>query len=352
MTTGGVRGFIAGVGLMACAAAMAFESEDVRIRNARDGVMLAGTLLTPDGGNPKAAILLASGSGGQDRDETVLGHKPFKAIAEALAGEGYAVLRVDDRGVGESTGNPSDITLESNLRDAAAAVEWLDSAYHAAPTGIIGHSEGGLTAVRMAANGQADFIVTLAAPAWAGDSIVMSQGKAMAESMAGHWDGEALQRKILDVAKSNLPTPLARTSIYMDMASTLGDMAKLPQVQEQLMKQVEAVVSPWYRGFLRYDPAADIRRVGVPWLALNGSKDMQVLPGNLADIKKLNPEATTRLLDGLNHLFLPSATGSPAEYASLPGDFSAEAVTVIANWLDGLELQHGGNMAVEGIPDE
>ena len=126
----------------------------------------------------------------------------------------------------------------------------------------------------------------------------------------------------------------AHTMIYMEMAQTLGDMAKLPEVQAQLKQQADAVVSPWYREFLRYDPSADIAKVNKPWLALNGAKDMQVLAANLEAIKKLNPAADTVLLADLNHLFLPATTGSPAEYATITAPISPTALNAITTWLN------------------
>lgn len=312
----------------------AFEIRDVTIPNQRDNVKLAGTLVTPADGRVRAAIVLASGSGAQDRDETILHHKPFKVIAESLSDKGFAVLRVDDRGVGESTGDAASVTLNSNVRDVEAAANWLDSAFSDIPLGIIGHSEGGQIAVRLAQKDNVDFIITLAAPAWAGDSIIMSQGRAIATAMTGRWDGEAMQRKLLDIAKSNLPNHLAHSMMYIEMANTLGEMAKMPQVKSQLNQQIDAMLSPWYREFLRYNPAEDIKRVSKPWLALNGSKDMQVLPANLASIKELNPSAYTLLLEGLNHLFTAAQSGSPSEYATITEPLSPTVIDAIVNWLE------------------
>ena len=312
----------------------AFETQDVIISNQCDNIRLAGTIVTPADSHVKAAIVLASGSGAQDRDETIMHHKPFKVIAESLAEKGFAVIRMDDRGVGKSTGDASAVTLDSNVRDVEAAANWLDSVFHDNPVGIIGHSEGGQIAVRLAPKDNIDFIVTLAAPAWAGDSIIMSQARALAVAMTGSWDGEAMQHKLLDIAKSNLPDYIAHTMMYLEMANSLGEMAKLPQVQSQLNQQIDVMLSPWYREFLRYNPEEEIKRVSVPWLALNGSKDMQVLPDNLSSIKKLNPKADTLLLEGLNHLFVPASTGSPAEYATITAPISPEVIEFIAEWIE------------------
>lgn len=316
-------------------AASAFTARDVTVTNPGAGIGLAGTLTMPDGGNPRAAIVLATGSGSQDRDETVAGHKPFKAIAEYLSDRGYAVLRMDDRGVGQSGGSAETATTTSNITDVEAGLAWLDSVCAGIPAGVIGHSEGGQIAYRIAArNPMCRFIVTLAAPAWRGDSLVMSQSRAIATALTGRWDAEAQQRHVLDIASSQLPAITARPMLAAELSSALGDQARLPQVQEYVSRQIDGLLSPWYREFLRYDPAADIAAVAVPWLALNGAKDMQVLPANLADITRLNPKADTLELSGHNHLFQNAATGLPQEYATLPEPISPQTLEAVAIWLD------------------
>lgn len=302
---------------------------------AEDGVSMGATLTVPDNvASYKAAIVLATGSGTQNRDEEIMGKRPFKTIAEFLSDNGYVVLRVDDRGYA----NPEDArgaTEDTYSADVASAVALADSIFPELRVGIIGHSSGGGYAIRNGAhNPKVDFIVTLAAPAWSGDSIVMSQSRAMAVAMTGRWDAEPLQRKILDIAKSEASDISARTLLSMAIGEALGEMAGLPQVQNQISAQIDGVLSPWYRSMLRYDPAEDIRRVKVPFLALNGSKDTQVLPGNLATIKKLNPEVTVVEIEAHNHLFQPCITGFVQEYETLPEDVSDKTLLTILEWLD------------------
>lgn len=334
-----MKKFLLVVALAAELSADAFTSREVVVDNVADGVSLAGTLTVPDGAMPRAALVLATGSGAQDRDETVMGHKPFKAIAEYLSDRGYAVLRMDDRGVGASTGSRDDITTASNVRDVEAGMAWLDSVCEGAPAGVIGHSEGGQIAVRVAAsNPRCRFIVTLAAPAWRGDSLVMSQSRAIAVATVGRWDAEQRQRSLLAIAAGNQPDYIAAPMMSMEIAQGLGAAATLPQGQEYIAASVKAMLSPWYREFLRYDPADDMRRVEVPWLALNGDKDVQVLPANLMTIKELNPGADTVVMSRHNHLFQHAVTGLPGEYASLPEDISEQTLQTIAEWLDRLDL--------------
>lgn len=308
-------------------------TRDVHIHNG--DVILAGTLSEP-GGTPRAVIVLASGSGAQNRDEELLGHRPFRIIADTLTAAGYAVLRLDDRGTGQSTGVYADATIDDLDSDIAAALVYADSCFSGIRKGVLGHSLGGQSAVKMAARDKCDFIVTLAAPAWRGDSIVMSQARALATALTGRWDGEQLQRRLLDIAAADMPDYLARSMISMELAKSLGDAARLPAVRESIEANTSALLSPAYRGMLRYDPAGDIAAVGVPWLALNGDCDTQVLPGNLATIARLNPAADTVVLPQHNHLFQTCTTGLVNEYSTLGQAPSSRTLAEIIAWLTNL----------------
>ena len=321
------------------AGATDFTAADTVIINDTQHVKLGATLTLPSQGTPKAALVLATGSGAQNRDEEVLGHKPFKTIAEHLSSSGYAVLRFDDRGVGESTGDQATMTTDDYVTDIRACMAFLKSALgNDIPVGVLGHSQGGSAAIKLGAAGSAcDFIVTLGAPAWSGDSIIMSQSRVVSTAAVGRWDGEALQRRLMDLVKSDTPSILLGTLLYSEVAAQLGEMAKMPEVQKQLLAQTNAMCSVSYRDLVKYDPEADIRAVSVPWLALNGSHDMQVLPDNLVTIKELNPAADTRLLDRHNHLLQRCTTGMIQEYATIPEDISPLALATILSWLDTLK---------------
>lgn len=310
------------------------ESRELTVTG-RDGLRMGATLTAPD--TPRAAIVLATGSGTQDRDETVFGKKPFKTIADFLGERGYAVLRVDDRGFGNAA-DAEAASFDTYASDVMAAHSLLDSIYPDIPVGILGHSCGGSYAVTGASRSPetVDFIITMAAPAVAGDSLVMQQSRAIAVAMTGRWDAEELQRQIMSVAKSQMPAMTARPLIISMINQSLGSaVALMPQVREQVEAQADGVLSPFYRGMLRYDPSADIAAVSQPWLALNGAKDTQVDPSNLDVIKRLNPAAETVTLDGHNHLFQADAvTGLLQEYATLPGDISPLTLETIARWLE------------------
>lgn len=319
--------------LSAFLSANAFESIEVEIDNPAENSHLEGTLTRP-AGRPLAALVLATGSGPQDRDETVFGHKPFKAIAEALSAEGYAVLRLDDRGVGGSTGPTENATTANFVSDITRAVNWLDSALTDVPVGVLGHSEGGQIALRVGASSEkCRFIITLAGPAWKGDSLIMAQCRALSVKALGRWDGEAAQRRILDVAMSQLPAFSASPIIAAEISSTLGDAAGMPQAQEFVSAQTKIVLTPWYRDFLRYDPHDDIVCIKIPWLALNGDKDCQVPVENLATIAELCPSATVVSMPSHNHLFQKASTGLPNEYAGLQEDISQETIDEILKFL-------------------
>lgn len=325
---------VIGLSTFAACATPSSDADNAVVYNKTDGARLVGTWSAPESGKPKAVLVLATGSGQQDRDETVMNHRPFRAIAECLTKEGYGVLRLDDRGVGGSTGDLANATTDDFARDIAAGLAWLDSVSPETPKGVLGHSEGGLIAIKLAKDPLCDFIVTLGAPAMRGDSITLTQGRAVTVAMMGRYDAEPLQKTILATAKSDLPYDEAKAKIMGMMMEQLGAQAAIPGVKNQLEGQVELILSPWYRNFLRYDPAQDIREVSKPWLALNGDKDFQVLPVNLELIGELNPNAERRLLPSHNHLFLECSTGLPTEYITLQGDISELTLQTIVDWLN------------------
>ena len=192
-------------------------------------------------------------------------------------------------------------------------------------------------AVKMAnRNPECRFIVTMGCPAWAGDSIIMSQSRALATSVIGRWDGEARQRRLMDIVKSDMSDALVASALYMELAADLGENAAIPQVQQQLSQTVAVMSAPSYRSIVKYNPADDIRSVNVPWLALNGEKDMQVLPGNITTIKELNPSADARVIAGHNHLLQHCNTGMVQEYRSITEDISDDVLRMILDWLDAM----------------
>ena len=318
--------------------ASAFTAREVTVFNQPAGITLAGTLTAPgDGERVRGVIVMATGSGTQDRDETLFGHKPFKVIAENLSDAGYAVLRMDDRGAGGSEGDPSTAVTDDFVTDVLAGLGYARELYPGVQAGIIGHSEGGTIAVKAAAgNTGVSFIITIGCPALPGDSLIMSQMRALSRGATGNDDAyhknRALQRQLLDIVKSAMPASIKRARMSMLICDTMPAEAAIPQVRKQIDSQIDGMLTPWYIAYMRYDPAGDIASVSVPWLAFNGALDLQVTPDNL-DIIKCNPNATTVLMPQHNHLLQRCTTGMPDEYARISQTIDPEAIATMIQWL-------------------
>lgn len=330
-----------------------YAVEDVSFANEIDGVTLAGTLTLPRGDGPFPAAVLVSGSGPQDRNETLLGHKPFLVLSDHLTRSGVAVLRYDDRGVGESTGDRAHATTEHYAADALAAVAHLvgDGRIDPDAIGIVGHSEGGLIGPMAARRSDAvSYVVMLAGPGVSGLEVIVEQGRlinAAAGTSAEITDfNTRLQEGLASVAAS---TPDRAAAADRMRATVRDELERLPaQVRatvEQAMPEpaIEQTVaqmnSPWFRFFLTYDPSEALEEISVPVLALFGGKDLQVPPEQSAGEVEAalerggNADATVLVLPGLNHLFQTAATGSPAEYQTIEETFNADALAVVSRWI-------------------
>jgi uncharacterized protein len=326
-----------------------YQVEEVVFPNEGAGIRLAGTLTHPTDGGPFAAAILITGSGPQDRDEALMGHRPFLVLADHLTRAGIAVLRVDDRGVAESEGDFASATSRDFATDVEAALDFLLDHPAIDPTriGLIGHSEGGLIAPMVAnARDEVAYIVLLAGPGLAGHELLGLQGRAILE--AGGVPPELveisarLQRELFDHALADGDDFDAILSEFLAEIST-EERAQLgiPAGSEEAWKaaQASAIRTPWMREFLRHDPRDDLERVQVPVLALIGSLDLQVPPAeNLAEIEAAlaragNEEVTLMELPGLNHLFQTATTGHPSEYASIEETLAPEALDAISSWL-------------------
>ncbi len=333
-----------------------YDEEEVVYENTEAGIKLAGTLTTPGSEGPFPAVLLITGSGKQDRNEEVFGHRPFLVLSDYLTRQGIAVLRVDDRGVGGSTGNFSNVTTEDFAEDAVAGVEYLKSREDIDPDriGLIGHSEGGLIApIAAVRSPDVAFIVLMAGPAVTGEEIILAQSRLVAEA-----DGvpeetiaknDALLKDIFSVLKTEENDSIAGEEIrglITDMVENLSEEEKQysSYTEESLDTEIKVLVSPWTRYFLTYDPKTTLMEVECPVLAINGEKDLQVPPEeNLAAIEEAleaggNEDYTVKELPGLNHLFQTAQTGSPSEYVSIEETMSPAAMELIGDWI----LEHAG----------
>lgn len=274
-------------------------------------IKLAGTLTLPEGA--ETAVVFVTGSGPQNRDEEVLGHRPFAVIADFLARNDVASLRYDDRGVGESSGDFASATTADFTSDARAAIDALRATGKYKRIGVIGHSEGGRIAWSLAP--RADFIVALAPPALRGDKVLLSQNRDLLVD-AGV-DPEAYCAALELVFSGQEPPADAPM------------LANLNEVANQIAK------SPWLAYFLTDDPASDIEAVKIPALAIFGEKDRQVAPAeNIRRLNELNPAVKVALLPGLNHLLQVCETGNPGEYATILTDVDDSALDAILKFIE------------------
>ncbi|MEZ6063367.1 MAG: alpha/beta fold hydrolase [Planctomycetaceae bacterium] len=333
------------------AAPFPYDVEDVVIENTADSVRIAGTLTIPKQAGQVPAVVMISGSGPQDRDESIAGHKPFLVIADHLARHGIAVLRCDDRGVGRSTGNFASATSEDFARDAIAAVDFLQqqARIDKSEIGLIGHSEGGIVAPMVAAQRpDVAFIVLLAGTGVNGEQILLSQGQLILKA-AGITDEKTLR------AQKAVQTAMVRAVLSDNDQET--DDALVARVTEELRtalpdedagrEELTATVrvgiarlrTPWFRFFLKHEPAPVLKQVKCPVLALNGEKDTQVDPKlNLPAIRQVltdagNTDVEVVELPGLNHMFQTAVTGAPGEYAEIEETISASALDAMTTWI-------------------
>ena len=315
-----------------------YREEEVTYANKAAGNTLAGTLTIPPGKGPFPAVLLISGSGPNDRDETVFGHKPFLVLSDYLTRKGIVVLRVDKRGVGKSTGDLAHATTADFATDAEAGVQYLKTRAEADPRriGLIGHSEGGTVAPMVAAGDPGvRFIVLMAGPGVPGDQIIVEQGR-LIEEAAGATKEKAAQdadkqRELFALVEKEKDDAVLGKELREKLAGRVPDA--------QIDVAIQQLTSPWMRYTLTYDPATALRKVACPVLALNGEKDLQVSAAqNLPAIKKALEEGGNKQIEidempGLNHLFQTAKTGSPTEYAQIEETISPVALDKVASWI-------------------
>ena len=314
-----------------------YRSEHVAIVNAVGKVVLDGTLTVPDGKGPFPAVVLITGSGAQNRDEEIFGHKPFLVLADHLTRHGIAVLRYDDRGVGKSTGNFASATSEDFAGDAWAAWQTLGTRPEIDPKriGLAGHSEGGLIAPMLAAlHPEVAFVVMLAGPGVTGEQVLLRQGVAIAKASGVPEDAIAanmnLQKQVFAILREE-----SSPARIIERLSAIP----VPGPKEASASLVKQSSSPWIRFFVLYDPAPALTKVRCPVLAIAGELDLQVLPDqNLPAIETAlkqggNKDVTVLGLPGLNHLLQPAKTGLPGEYAQIEQTMAPAALDRITAWI-------------------
>lgn len=329
-----------------------YTSINVTYKNPTDQSTLAATLTLPEAPGPHPAVLLITGSGAQDRDETLFGHKPFLVIADRLTRDGVAVLRVDDRGVGGSTGDPNAATIPIHATDVEAGIAFLKSRTDIDPkrVGLIGHSEGGILAALVAARPASGvaFIVSLAGTGLPGTEINPLQMEAIMRAdgsipEAGIPELIAAQRHIITlVIQGAAPAEISAAIVAAQKLSlkynpnpnqTPTDEA----LNTEAASQTQMLLSPWFQSFLRTDPAESWKVLTCPALVMIGTKDLQVpAEPNLAAIKAAtqhNTHVQFEKLEGLNHLFQKAETGLVSEYAKIAQTFDPLALDVLGVWV-------------------
>lgn len=330
-----------------------YRTIDVRVPVVVEGEVaheLAGTLTLPDadtfGDGPYPCVLTVSGTGPQDRDETLVEHKPFLLIADRLAKRGVATLRCDDRGVGQSGGDYATAACTDFAADASAQAEYLLTRPEIDPEriGMLGHSEGGLTVPLAAAgNDNVAFVVLLAGMAIRGDHVLTSQSAKMFELRGLQApfieESNRLRTAFIEGIRAQRPdeeiTELARALVDHD---SLGMMPEA-QAAQQARMAVNMLNNPWGRELISIDPADSIARLTQPVLAMTGSLDCQVLPRlNLDATREAlerggNTDHTVLELEGLNHLFQNATTGGMEEYQRIKESFDPEALELLVDWI-------------------
>ena len=325
-----------------------YATEEVTVES-EPGVTLAGTFVKPDGEGPFPTVVFLTGSGAQDRDETIAEHRPFAVIADALARAGVASLRADDRGAGESTGDFSLSTMDTHLTDARALVAAIRQRDDVSTVGVLGHSEGGMTAFRLA--GELDFVVSLAGPTvtfaeFYPDQLQRATQLAGVDSTAAAMYRSAVHDALQPLIEApNAPEDVVRP--LMDTAFNEG-LIDIPMQARQQMglsgpayQQVknqflDFLLSPGVRSWVTYDPAEDLTALNVPTLALFGGKDFQVPAEMNASALRAATDGkpvTVTVVEDANHLFQTAETGSGAEYGQIEETIAPETLEMIVAWI-------------------
>ncbi|MFI5372668.1 MAG: alpha/beta hydrolase family protein [Candidatus Eisenbacteria bacterium] len=327
-----------------------YAREEVSYPNG--AAVIAGTLTRPPGAGPFPAALLITGSGSQDRDETIFGFKPFKLIADHLTRHGIAVLRLDDRGIGGSTGDPTNATSEDLAGDVRTGIAYLRGRHDidSRRIGLIGHSEGGIIAPMVAAGSRdVAFVVMMAGLGVRGDTLLLTQSalvmhaQGVSDSVIA--ENQRIQRLGFKAARTGQNWETVRAAVIEVVRRQLvaAGAAKNGVDVEEFARtraddqQVALMKSPWMRFFIDYDPAPTLARVPCPVLALFGAQDLQVPPSlNRPPVEKAlatHRDAKVVTIPDANHLFQPTTSGNPALYGTLPREFAPGVLDTMTTWL-------------------
>ncbi len=324
-----------------------YNIEELSFVNTAQGNTLAGTLTTPRNVKNFPVVVMITGSGAQDRDETLMDHKPFWVIADHFTKSGIGVLRLDDRGVGGSSKGTDGTTSADFATDIDAAVQYLQKREFK-NIGLVGHSEGGMIAPIVASkNKEVKFLISMAGPGIPTAELMVLQNEAILRA-GGTQEQEV--KAAGDRADSlyqfinNYKGDDFKESLKNYLQKSIGaqpELASLSQIQKEAMitQQLKMFSSEWFRYFIQFNPAAYISKLKIPVLAINGSKDVQVtaeenLNGWKEALRKAgNKKYQLKEFEGLNHLFQEAETGSPVEYAQIEQTISPQVLSVMTNWI-------------------
>jgi len=328
-----------------------YYSEEVSFKNEKAGINLAGTLTLPGREGNFPVVVLISGSGPQNRDEELLGHKPFLVISDYLTRNGIGVLRYDDRGVAKSEGDFKTATSKDFAADVESAIAYLKTRKEVdkKKIGLLGHSEGGIIAPMVASTSKdVNFIVLLAGTGIQGNQLLLIQqeliGRASGVSESDLQKSHEISSAVFEmVIKSANPETL-KTDLTAFLTQKIKETPEAEKPagmseSEAVKTQVDQITSPWMNYFIKYDPAPALEKVKCRVLALNGEKDLQVPPEqNLSAIKAAllkggNKNVNATELPGLNHLFQECKSGLPAEYSQIEQTISPKVLETITNWI-------------------
>ncbi|MGY3794453.1 alpha/beta hydrolase family protein [Aquimarina sp. 433] len=320
-----------------------YYSEEITFVSNADNVSLKGTLTLPEKNGQFPLVIIVSGSGPQNRDGDMFGHKPYLVLADHLTKNGIAVFRFDERGVGESGGDFGKVTIELSSLDVKSAIDFLKERkeINNAKIGLIGHSIGGIVTPKVASeNKKISFLVLLAAPGVPGDQLMLSQKAAFEKDMGLNelqiQQGQKIVKEAYDIIKeAKLDNQSLKDSIHSFYKNKYGNL--FPENQRKAL--VNQITSYEVASFIRSRPSEYLEKIKIPVLALNGDKDLQVLSKeNLTAIKTAldkagNKNVEIKELKSLNHLFQEATRGSLGEYSEIEQTFSPIALDVLTAWI-------------------
>lgn len=330
-----------------------YYTEDVTVKNKKANIDLAGTLTLPSKAGKFPVVILISGSGPQNRDSEILGHKPFLVWADYLAKNGIGSFRYDERGVGESSGKYSVADLNDFYSDAQSVVKTINKRKEVASVGVLGHSEGGIIAPWLGSNSkEISFVVMLAAPGVPVTELMAEQRKLIYEIM-GESDEDILFSNNLFKKIDELVLNLENKNLLADSLKKLIisvlDSSENPEHKDKILRDnitentIPKVSSPWYKSFIAINPATYLSKIKQPVLAINGDKDLQVASyQNIPAIEKALKEGKcknykTKIYPGLNHLFQQCETGMVDEYGAIEETVNPQVLKDVATWINELK---------------